>query len=335
MSIPEKLMRIVCRTGSQIIFGTKEEADWIFEKIQRPSSYFLVARNLLNWKLRRPRVQGIVALMVEAVFDCNLRCTYCYRTQLPSFLQERPRIISWETLCRVVDQAPKSVETIQLCGMGEPTLHPRLCDMIEYIAQHGKRPSMFTNGTLLKGDLLARLAQTPLAVLNVSLEPDEKTCREFRGVELDTIRQNIRQFLAVKRPTTDVKVRMVAHPGNVEQVAQAAEAWRKEVQGVKIGPLINMREGHRTHFTCMEPWGSNLFIFSDGKVSPCAMDMFKDLVIGDIHEQTFDEIINGRPYRDILARFAKGEPPDICASCSEVHLDGIPSLFPRAQRGPK
>ncbi len=329
MPIPEKLMRTVCRMGSRILYGSGEEADWIYEKIQRPSSYWLVAMNLLNWKLRRPRVQGVVALMVEAVFDCNLKCAYCYRTKLSSHLQERPRLIDWETFCAVVDQAPRSVETIQLCGMGEPTLHPRLCEMIEHIARRGKRPSMFTNGTLLRGDLLARLAQTPLAVLNVSLEPDEETCREFRGVELDTIRQNIRQFLAAKRPETEVKVRMVAHPGNVELVAKAAEAWRREVQGVKIGRLINMKEGHHGNFTCIEPWGSNLFVYTDGKISPCAMDMFKDLVIGDIHEQTFDEIIHSPAYRDILQKFARGEPPSLCATCSEVRVEGIPSLFPR------
>ena len=330
MSIPEKLMRTVCRVGSRIVYGSAEEADWVYEKIQRPSSYFLVARNLLNWKLRRPRVHGVVALMVEAAFDCNLKCAYCHRTKIPAHLQQRPRLMDWETFCAVVDQAPASVETVQLCGMGEPTLHPRLCDMIGHIALRGRRPSMFTNGTLLKGDLLARLAKTPLAVLNVSVEPDEQTCREFRGIDLDTIRRNIRQFLAAKRPSTEVKVRMVAHPGNAELVAKAAEEWRREVQGVKIGNVFNMKEGHHTNFTCMEPWGSNLFVFTDGKMSPCAMDMFKDLVIGDIHEQTFDEIIHSRAYRDILEKFARGEPPSLCASCSEVRLEGIPSLLPRA-----
>jgi MoaA/NifB/PqqE/SkfB family radical SAM enzyme len=331
MPITERLLRAVCRIGSRAVYGTGEEADWIYEKIQRPSSYYLVARNLINWKLRRPRVEGVVALMVEAVFDCNLRCSYCYRTRLSPHLQPRPRLIDWETFRAVVDQAPASVETIQLCGMGEPTLHPRLCDMIGHIALSGRRPSMFTNGTLLRGELLERLAKTPLAVLNVSVEPDEESSREYRGVELDTIRQNIRRFLAAKRPETEVKVRMVAHPGNIELVAKAAEAWRGEVQGVKVGRLINMKEGHRTGFTCMEPWGSNLFVFTDGKISPCAMDMFKDLVIGDIHEQSFDEIIHGRAYRDILERFARGEPPGLCAECSEVHVDGVPSLLPRTR----
>jgi len=331
MSIPEKLMRTVCRMGSRTIYGSTEQADWIYEKIQRPSSYFLVAMNLLNWKLRRPRAWGIVGLMVEPVFDCNLRCSYCYRTKVRSHLQERPRLMDWDTFTRIVDQAPRSVETIQLCGMGEPTMHPRLCDMIEYIARHGKRPSMFSNGTLLKGELLERLVQTPLAVLNVSIEPDEQTCREYRGIDLETIRTNIRQFLAAKRPSTDVKVRMVAHPGNVELVAKAAEEWRKEVQGVKVGRMINMKEGHHTNFTCMEPWAANLFVFTDGKMSPCAMDMFKDLVIGDIHEQTFDEILRGPAYRDILEKFVRGIPPSLCAECSEVRVEGVPTLLPRSR----
>jgi len=100
MPISEKLMRTSVPHGSRIVYGTPEEADWIYEKIQRPSSYWLAAMNLLNWKLRRPRVRGIVALMVEAVFDCNLRCAYCYRTMLSPHLQERPRLMDWETFAR-------------------------------------------------------------------------------------------------------------------------------------------------------------------------------------------------------------------------------------------
>lgn len=335
MSIGSSLMRTVSRMGSRIVFGSSSQAEWIYEKIQEPRSYYLVARNLLNWKLHRPQVRGIVGLMVEAVFDCNLRCSYCYRTSLASSLQKRPRIIEWDVFRTVVDKTPASVETIQLCGMGEPTMHPQLCEMVEYIAQHGKRPSVFTNGTLLKGEFLERLARSPLAVLNVSVEPDEKTCREFRGIDLETIRQNIRNFMAVKRPETDLKVRMVAHPGNHELLTEAVRDWEREVQGVKVGPLIKMKEGNRSDFTCIEPWRSLFFVYTDGKVSPCAMDMFKDMVIGDLTEQTFEEIIQGQPYRDLLTRFAHGEPPGLCATCSEVRVGGVSSLFPRLRRKQK
>jgi len=61
------------------------------------------------------------------------------------------------------------------------------------------------------------------------------------------------------------------------------------------------------------------------------MDMFKDLVIGDIHEQTFDEIIHGRAYRDILERFARGEPPSLCADARKCGGRGSVTAPPDAQ----
>jgi len=329
MPISEKLMQGICRLGSYLVYGTTEEANWIYEKIQRPSSYGVVAMNLLYWKLRRTRVCGIVGLMVEPVFGCNLRCAYCPWTWIPSRLEGiRPRLMTWETFRTVVDVTPKSVETIQLCGMGEPTLHPQLCEMIEYIAKKGMRPSLFTNGTLLQGDLVSRLARTPLAVLNVSIEPDAETCRQFRGIDIEMLRENVAQFVAVKQPTTEVKVRMVAHPGNAERLGKFWEQWRGLAQDVKIGPVFNL-DGARRDFACMEPWRGNLLVLTDGGVSPCAIDCFQDLIIGNVHSQSFSEIINGPPHRNLLARFLNGNLFERCATCADSKVAGIPTLTPK------
>jgi len=333
MRIPKRLMLAAYRVGSYMVYGTTAEANWIYEKVQRPSSCFIVAMNLLYWKLRRPRVRGIVALILEPVFDCNLRCTYCpWSLMRPRLEGLRPRLMTWETFCAAVDTAPKTVETIQFSGLGEPLMHPRICDMIERVADRGKRPSLFTNGTLLKGDLLRRLAQTPLSVLNLSLEPDAETCRKYRGIDLDTVRKHVEEFVALKQPATEVKIRMVVHPGNVDRLGAVWDPWRGLVDDIKMCPVFTT-DGAGSPFLCMEPWRGNLTVWTNGKVTPCCLDTFEDLVIGNIHKEAFAEIIHGKAYRDLLNRFTKGAMPDRCANCSSPNIGQMPTLLPRKPVG--
>ncbi|HOZ46830.1 MAG TPA: radical SAM protein [Candidatus Hydrogenedentes bacterium] len=335
MAFPKQLMLAVHRAASYFVYGSTAEAAWIYEKVQRPKTLFTVALNVLYWKLRQPRVRGIVALLLEPVFDCNLRCTYCPWTLVRPRLEGiRPRLMSWDTFCAAVDSAPDSIETVQLAGLGEPTMHPQISEMVDRIAERGKRTILFSNCTLLKDDLLERLAETRLSVLTVSAEPDEDTCRTFRGVDLKTIRGNVEAFRARKQPMTEVKLRIVAHSGNLDRIAMLRDAWGDIFDDVKVCPEFRI-EGHGRQFVCMEPWRGNINVWTDGKVTPCCLDCFEDFIIGDISELPLTDIIRGDRYRDLLTRFVKGGVPPRCATCSDVVLDGLPSLLPRSSTGGK
>ena len=72
-----------------------------------------------------------------------------------------PAFLPWPDFVRIVDAAPRARE-LQLQGLGEPMLHPRFFDMVEYAAAKGLRVSTNTNGTLPDPDevvLLAKLAE--------------------------------------------------------------------------------------------------------------------------------------------------------------------------------
>ena len=330
MRIPKKLMLAGLRVGSYLAYGTTAEANWIYEKVQRPESCLILAMNLLYWKLHKPRICGVVSLLLEPAFDCNLRCRYCPWTLVPARLEGlRPRLMDWDIFRKAVDEAPASIESIQLAGLGEPTLHPRLCEMIDYIADHGKRVVLFSNCTLLRGDLLEQLARTRLSVLTVSGEPDEETCRQNRGIDLKTILRNVEQFVLRKRPETEVKLRLVATSDNVCRIDSLRESWGDIFQDVKICPAFQL-EGDGRAFSCMEPWRGNINVYTNGKVTPCCLDGFEDLIIGNVLEQSLSDILRGDNFRKLLACFTEGRAPKRCASCSDVKLEGLPSLIPRS-----
>jgi len=326
MGLMERCLRLAYRVGARLFYGSGANADWIYEKVQRPRNVGLLALNFLYYYLRRPKIAGIVSLMLEPVADCNLRCSYC-RGKMGTE-RNRPDLMTWETFRRAIDTAPDSVESVSLCAFGEPLLHPRICDMIDYIRAHGRRVVLYSNCTLLTGERLSLLARTDLSVLSVSIEPDAETSWKYRGVDLDEIRRNVENFSRFKNPDTEVKLSIVAHPGNIGRIHEAADMWRPLVRHVKVGPMVGF-DGTGHEGQCAEPWRGNLVVFSSGEVSPCCVDLNADLVVGDVNESGLSDIMRGPKFTALLGRFIYGPAPALCGRCCEFAAPGIPAKAPR------
>lgn len=100
---------------------------------------------------------------------CNFRCIYCLdpgaRFLPPEALLG---VDDFERLARVA--ARMGVRTIRLTG-GEPTLHPRLEEIIERLAAiGGPEITMTTNGSRLEPERLARWKRAGLSRLTISID---------------------------------------------------------------------------------------------------------------------------------------------------------------------
>ena len=124
---------------------------------------------MINFRLGIPEIAGWVSMTIEPAAVCNLGCIYCARSKNKPWTTSRPAFMDWELFTRIVDEAPQTIETICLSGIGEPLMHPRIMDMVEYASKSGRRVYMFTNGTLLKGELMQKLAKSALDALNASI----------------------------------------------------------------------------------------------------------------------------------------------------------------------
>ncbi|MBN1343321.1 MAG: radical SAM protein, partial [Phycisphaerae bacterium] len=318
MKLSAHILRTSYRLVSRVLFGNGDHADWMYEKMQRPRSIYLTALNLLYYWSGRPRIAGLTSVVVEPVYGCNLRCKTCWG-RMP-YKPIRPPRMAWDTFARVIDTMPSSVESVTFSLAGEPTLHDDLGRMIEYAHQAGVRVVLATNGTLLKGERLERVANSPLSVVNVSAETDPEMAREIRGVDLDELRENIRQLVARKRPTLEVKLALVAHDRNAERIADVQRDWADLIDYVKVSPIFSFNGQDNTR-VCMELWRGNINVLTDGKVMPCCVSIFGgdlgDLVIGNVNEEPLTDIVNGERYRKLLTDSLDGRPPTLCRSCSE------------------
>lgn len=79
---------------------------------------------------------------------------------------------------------------------------------------------------------------------------------------------------------------------------------------------------------CMMPW-VHLHVTQAGMVSPCCMarDNWNDqLALGNIREQTIEEIWNGPAIREFRKKLLRGEPDYRCTGCYESEALGAGSL---------
>ena len=108
-------------------------------------------------------------LRISVTDRCNFRCVYCMPEEGMQWLK-RDTILTFDEIERVARVAVGlGIEEVRLTG-GEPTLRPRLPELVERVARLPLRSlSLTTNGFLLKS--LARpLAEAGLKRINVSLD---------------------------------------------------------------------------------------------------------------------------------------------------------------------
>lgn len=325
-------VRGLLRLAAWIYYGNPAQADWIYEKVRRPASLWVVARNMWYYQRGIPRVYGLVSVNIEPSFGCNLRCRYCWGAYEARLKGLRPALMDWDLFSRILDTLPPTVETVTLGSVGEPLLNPLTPKMIHAIHASGRRACLYTNGTLLKGEKAQALADSPLSVLNISMEPDAETAREYRGVNFNEVRENARAFRKICHPETRMQLSVVLHLDSYDKIAQLTDAWQDVVDGVKYSPMMKVDTTH-SRGLCSELWRGNLNVFTNGDVSPCCFDLYGDLCVGNLHAESFEEILRGERFTRLLEAFVDERLPDRCLHCHEVPISPVWKRVPRRCAG--
>ncbi len=114
---------------------------------------------------------------IDVTSLCNTKCTFCgYHTEL---ISEKPWAangwdklsLDWNVFKTMIDDLSDihTSEDILLTGGGEPLVHPRILDMVDYIKANNMHIILFTNGMLLKPDTVDHLIKAGLDTLYWSI----------------------------------------------------------------------------------------------------------------------------------------------------------------------
>jgi len=309
-----------------LVFGNPDQGEWIYEKIRRPKTVLTAAMNVVYYKMRIPRIWGLVSVLIEPVFGCNLRCKYCWGSG--AIHAKRPRLMSEEVFRRAVDYLPDTVESVTFSLAGEPLLHPNLGEMMAYADKKGRRVLLFTNGTRLTDECLRMVAGSNASVVNISVEPDPETARDNRGIELDEVRANVRELHRLKRPDMHIRASCVVTPENVDRLPEIRAYWDGLITQFKFAPCF-YEFGDEPATMCLEMWRGNLNVLTDGDVSLCCFDPNAELTVGNVLETDLTAIVNGGPMRRMLTGMIRGQPPTRCLRCRQFETSVAPLRAPK------
>lgn len=281
--------------------------------------------------LRRKHPFGIVGpvpkrVIIEPTNACNLGCSYCGNKDML-----RPRqFMPFELFERMVgEMVEHGVPRMTLHTVGEPTLHPRLPDMIALAKRAGRVVNLSTNGTLLTETLARDLVAAGPDMLNVSADAgDAATFAKTRdGADLRRVVEGVRWL----RKFRDLEGPIRASPwGEVRLPTMTATCvitplFTREVEAGlfrTFGPLVDdfyfhIANNHSeyAHFEpfykrgwlpksirdrvyravrtpCHYPWDA-LFLLADGTMSVCRFDFDARVRIGRYGPQSLLELWNG------------------------------------------
>jgi SynChlorMet cassette radical SAM/SPASM protein ScmF len=177
---------------------------------------------------------------------CNLACRHCWIT--PTFVNGEPSpgdCLDLDLLKLAVSEGKKlGLSNAKLTG-GEPVLHPRFVEIVDYLSAEEIKLNMETNGTLIDADLAKHLKNnTTMWHISVSLdsaEPDKHD--QFRGVK--------GAFKAVVKGTEHLvqagfrpQVIMCPHRGNLHEVEDLVKlAVSLGAGSVKFNPVTATGRG--------------------------------------------------------------------------------------------
>lgn len=306
----------------------------------------------LDYLCRRPLCQGLpLEFSLELTNHCNLKCVMCPRQEHPLRGLGNMEL---ETFARIIDQARQYLEFTYLHLAGEPLLHPRLTECIDYAAKQGVTTGLSTNGTLLNRERAEELLASPLSTLIVSLDGTEaETYRRIRGGDnFDQVVANVRQFLQLKAkagrgPYTVLQ--MICMRENRHQTKQFLKEWQGlGVDAIRLKRFFNFagnvadqgeheaaKEGRRRRPPCLLLWRQLAFYYTGEAVS-CCHDFRQQTGLGTIGEQSLAELWNSPKLLEMRRLHLAGRQAEIplCANCNQPEVGWLQLLGLTALNAP-
>ncbi|MGB9723924.1 MAG: radical SAM protein [Chloroflexia bacterium] len=195
-------------------------------------------------------VPPLTSFYLYLTSGCNLRCRHCWVA--PSFSPgelDPDEYLDVDLLRRAVAEGKAlGLRYAKLTG-GEPLLHPRFVEIVDFLSAEGLELAMETNGTLLEAGL-ARYLRDHTRLTWISLSLDGATAEvhdAFRGVE-GAFEAALRGLEALVSAGYRPQVIVSPHRGNVHQVEAVVDlAVRMGAGSVKFNPVSRSGRGIAMH----------------------------------------------------------------------------------------
>jgi radical SAM protein with 4Fe4S-binding SPASM domain len=269
---------------------------------------------------------------------CNLRCKMCARTIMIE-KGNTPDIgfMDFDFVKHLIDEgASQGLASIKFSFQGEPLLHPKIVEIVTYAKKAGIIDTMFnTNGMLLTTEMSEALLDAGLDNIFFSIDSAYKENYEAIrvGANYDKVIENILNFIRLRKVkekhAVQIGVNMVVMEENKDEVDDFIKQWSNIVDTVNWGldhhfvlkekpEIINDIKTEPDNFCCSQLW-QRLIVNWDGECLPCCLDVERDLLVGNTHNNSLQQIwLHSKLYKLLREKHKSGNYQDIkrCKHCA-------------------
>ena len=148
-------------------------------------------------------IQGPLCIDIEIAAVCDLACPHCFR----EYILTPDKIMKFDTFKAIINSAVQmKVPSIKLNWRGEPLLHPKIRDFIDYAKKKGIiEVAINTNATHLNEKMALDLIESGLDLIIYSFDGGTKETYEkmrpgrFEKNRFENVYQNIKNFNEAKK----------------------------------------------------------------------------------------------------------------------------------------
>lgn len=289
---------------------TTQEIHFMERNSEELWSEYLIFRQKFKRSTKEHEVADFpLYLLIEPVSACNLRCVMCFQIDKTfSGDQDFMGMMDFELFKKIINEAyEKGTKAITLASRGEPTLHPRLGDMLEYCSGKFLELKINTNATKLPDKLIHQILTSGVTDLVFSV--DSYTKENYESIRVggvfEQVLTNITKFKEIRNqdyPNSKCVSRVSGVKINESQDKNIFKKfWENYVDYVVMVDMIyrwdtyNNPKDIMSSEPCAGLW-ERMYVWYDGKCNPCDADYKSELCVGSINDSNLEEIWNGEKF---------------------------------------
>lgn len=260
-------------------------------------------------------------IYVEITNNCNLSCYFC-----PSSKLKTNNFIEVKAFEYIINQISSYTNTIYLHILGEPLLHPSFVKLIEICNLNDLDVRLTTNGTLLNNYDFSKIK---IKKINISLQSLINFDKEYLETYFSNIKvflQQVKSKLITKELGIDFRIWNDKGNNEVIKLNNLIKDYLHSFLNIKEYPNVRISEEEefswpdekdpKHKFNKCLGGKTHIGILVNGDVVMCCLDYQGKTKLGNIYEESLNNIIDGVTYQKaILCNTSGNMIFPLCESC--------------------
>lgn len=284
----------------------------------------------------RPEAQEFPMMCVLSfIYVCNAQCPNCPYTnsKVRADYKDRP-FMNEDTFKIIADQCGKYGAWIRMSGGGEPMLHPKAVELMEYAKRVGARVGLITNGSKFTEENSRRLLEAGIDMIEFSVDASspETYAKIRKGLKWDILLRNVKRMIKLRNKLKS-SAKIIA--SGVNQVGvdidKVAEFWEPIIDNFQKRKYLTWGINDPTRSADEKPYlppeeripcpfiFERLNIDSRGKIMVCGFDIAAVTDMGNVHEKSIKDIWHseGFEYYRKMHLAKRGDEIELCRNCPD------------------